>query len=102
VEVEETADVDGPLPVLGVHFLWDIGANLWFEGLAQVFALEIDEYDGGLADYKIGITWFPWRHVGIGVGYNSFIARLDVREDDFHGRLRLGYRGPLAYLSVGF
>ena len=101
-EVEEVADANGPLPVIGVHFLWNIGGNFYFDGLAQFFFAEFDNYDGSLEDYKIGVTWFPLRNVGIGVGYNEFVTRLKVDKDDFTGRLRLGYGGPLAFFTVGF
>ena len=40
--------------------------------------------------------------VGIGVGYNEFVTRLDIEKDSFNGRLRVGYGGPLAYVTVGF
>ncbi len=101
-EVEEVAEGDGPLPVLGVHFLWNIGHNFYFEGLAQFFFAEVDNYDGSLEDYKISVTWMPLKNVGIGVGYNQFVTRLDVDKSSFTGRLRVEYGGPMAFLTVGF
>jgi hypothetical protein len=101
-ETEEVADGDGPLPVLGVHYFWHMGSNFYFEGLAQFFFAKVDNYDGSLEDYKIGVTWFPLKNVGVGVGYNEFITRLDVDKGSFTGRLKLQYGGPLAYFTVGF
>lgn len=102
VDVEEVADGDGPLPVLGLHLLWNIGSNFYFDGLAQFFSARIDNYDGRLEDYKVGVTWFPLRNVGVGVGYNRFVTRLDIDKSAFTGRLKLQYGGPLAYVTVGF
>jgi hypothetical protein len=102
VATEEVADGDGPLPVLGVHYLWHMGHDFYFEGLAQFFFAEIDNYDGSLEDYKIGVTWFPWRNVGVGVAYNQFVTRLDVEKDAFTGRFKLQYGGPMAFITVGF
>jgi hypothetical protein len=101
-EAEEVAEGDGPLPVLGVHYLWHMGNNFYFEGLAQFFFAEVDNYDGSLEDYKIGVTWFPWDNVGIGIAYNEFVTRLDIEKDSFSGRLKVGYGGPLVYITVGF
>jgi hypothetical protein len=101
-QTEEVADGDGPLPVLGIHYLWHMGNNFYFEGLGQFFFAEIDNYDGSLEDYKIGVTWFPWRNVGVGLAYNQFVTRLDVEKDRFTGRLKLQYGGPMAYITVGF
>jgi hypothetical protein len=101
-EVEEVAEGDGPLPVIGVHYFWHMGNNFYLDAQAQFFFLEIDNYDGSLQDYKLGVTWFPWNNVGIGIGYNEFVTRLDIEKDSFNGRLRVGYGGPLAYVTVGF
>jgi hypothetical protein len=79
-----------------------MGNNFYLDAQAQFFFLEIDNYDGSLQDYKLGVTWFPWNNVGIGIGYNEFVTRLDIEKDSFNGRLRVGYGGPLAYVTVGF
>lgn len=101
-EVEEVAEGDGPLPVVGVHFLWNMGANFYFDGLAQFFFAEIDNYDGSLQDYKVTVTWFPLKNFGVGVGFNQFVTRLSVDKDSFTGRMRVKYGGPLAFFTVGF
>lgn len=82
--------------------LWNMGANFYLDALAQFFYIQFDNYDGRLYDYKAGVTWFPARTFGVGLAYNSFVTRLDVEKNDFTGRLRMGYRGPMAYVTVGF
>jgi len=101
-QLAETADGNGPLPVLGLHLLWDMGAHFYLEGLVQFFALEYDNYDGSLEDYKLGVTWFPTTNFGLGIAYNKFASRLDVTDDDFTGKLRIEYGGPMAYVTVAF
>jgi hypothetical protein len=102
VDTVEVAEGDGPLPVLGVRVLWQIGGDFYLDGLAQFFFAEIDNYDGNLQDYKLGVTWFPFRNVGFGVAYNEFVTRLDVEKEAFTGRLKLKYGGPMAFFTVGF
>jgi hypothetical protein len=100
--LKKVATGDGPLPVLGLHFLWNMGGHFYFDGLGQFFFAEIDNYKGHLEDFKAGVTWFPVRNVGIGVGYNKLVTRLDINKSSFNGRLKLQYGGPQAYFTVGF
>jgi hypothetical protein len=102
VSVKEVGVADGPLPVLGVHFLWDMGHNFYFVGLAQYFVASVDNYDGHVEDYKAAVTWMPWQNVGLGVAYNRFATRLNVQNNSFDGQLKLTYDGPVAYITVGF
>lgn len=101
-EAEETGEANGPLPVIGVRVFWDMGANFYLDGLAQFFAVEYEEFDGSLSDFKLGVTWYPFEHFGIGIGYNDFTSRLDVQGQAFEGKLRLGYGGPMAWITAGF
>lgn len=102
VATAKDGSVTGPLPVFGFHALWNMGHDFYFDGLAQFFYIAFDNYDGRLYDYKIAVTWFPVRNVGIGIAYNQFVTRLDVDKEDFTGHLRVGYGGPLAFVTVGF
>lgn len=102
VDAKEVGEADGPLPVLGLHYLWDMTHNVYFDGLAQYFVASVDSYQGHVEDYKVSVTWMPWRNVGFGVAYNRFVTRLDVDKSSFNGRLKLTYDGPVAFITVGF
>jgi hypothetical protein len=101
-EAEEEASTTGPLPVLGFRALWNIGNNFYLDGLAQFFYIKFNDFDGRLSDYKLGVTWFPTRNFGVGVAYNEFVTRVEIDKGDFNGKLRLGYGGPIAFVTVGF
>lgn len=96
------ADLDAPLPVIGLHGTWGLGHDLWLDATAQYFSLSIDEYSGSLQDYRIGLTWQPKSWVGIGVGYNLFSVDVDVDTSGFKGTLDWQYDGPIIYYSVMF
>lgn len=96
------ASVDVPLPVFGGHLLWRIGGDFYLDGLAQWFALSIDEYDGGLVNYRGTLTWQPRRRLGIGLGYDYFKTDVDVSKQGFDGALDWSYSGPQLFLNVGF
>ena len=96
------ADLNAPLPVIGLHGTWGLGHNLWLDGTAQFFSLSIDEYDGSLQDYRIGLVWQPKSWAGIGIGYNRFAVDVDVDTSGFKGALDWTYQGPIIYYSVMF
>lgn len=100
--VRSEARGDGPLPVLGLRTLWNMGGDWYLDAHAQFLALSIDEYEGHVSDYKVAVLWQPLRHMGVGVAYNDFRTRLDADADRFEGRLRFEYAGPLAFVTFAF
>ncbi len=102
VDLEESADGDGPLPVVGLRGTWAFSDKFYIDGHAQFFALKFDQYDGNLQDYKISFNWQPLRHFGVGVGYNAFSTHVDVDDDYFNGKLRFDYDGPLLFITGAF
>jgi hypothetical protein len=94
--------VTGPLPVLGFHALWDMGHDFYFDGLVQFFYISFDNFDGSITDGKVTVTWMPWRNVGFGVGWNSFKTRVDISKNDFDGKIKFGYNGAMAFVTVAF
>lgn len=96
------ADLNAPLPVIGLHGIWGVGHNLWLDATAQFFSLSIDEYSGSLQDYRVGLTWQPKSWVGVGIGYNLFSVDVDVDTSSFKGTLDWQYDGPIIYYSVLF
>lgn len=101
-DLDNSASVDAPLPVIGMRGMWDLTHNFWFDATAQFFALSIDEYDGSLQDYRVLFTWQPRKWAGIGVGYSQFTVDVDVDKDSFNGSLDWTYRGPMIYYSASF
>jgi hypothetical protein len=96
------ADLDAPLPVIGLHGTWGLGYDLWLDATAQFFSLSIDEYSGNLQDYRVGLTWQPRSWVGVGIGYNVFKVDVDVDTSGFKGALDWKYDGPMIFYSVMF
>jgi len=96
------ADLDAPLPVIGLHGTWGLGHDLWLDATAQFFSLSINQYSGNLQDYRVGLLWQPKSWVGIGVGYNVFKVDVDVDTSGFKGALDWKYDGPMIFYSVMF
>jgi hypothetical protein len=94
--------VEAPLPVLGVRGMWRLGERVFLDAQAQYFSLAIDDIKGSLYNYRAALVWQPTRRVGLGVGYDAFGVDVDLRQDDFRGKVDWIYRGPQAFVSVAF
>jgi hypothetical protein len=56
------ADVDGPLPVLGVHYVWEFHPRWSLDAMFQFFALKYQQYDGNLQDYNASVFYMGLLH----------------------------------------
>lgn len=101
-DIDNSASVDAPLPVIGLRGMWNLSHNFWLDATAQFFALSIDDYDGNLQDYRLLLTWQPKKWAGVGVGYSRFSVDVDVDKTDFDGSLDWTYSGPIIYYSASF
>jgi hypothetical protein len=94
--------VDAPLPVVGLRGMWRLGGQVYLDAQAQYFSLAIDDIKGSLYNYRAAIIWQPTRRVGLGAGYDAFGVDVDLRQDDFRGKVDWVYRGPQLFVSVAF
>jgi hypothetical protein len=102
LSLERAVNANGPLPVIGARGTWRLSKRFYLDGQAQFFRISLDPYDGRLEDYTFSIVWQAFKHVGLGVGYNQFVTRLDVSDDRFDGRLRWEYDGMRIFLTGSF
>ena len=102
VSLANTANADGPLPVIGLRGVWRFAEHVHLDGQMQFFRFSIDPYDGRLEDYNIALVWMPLKRLGLGVGYNGFVTRVNVNADRFDGRLRWHYGGARVFASFSF
>ena len=100
--VDREASLGAPLPVIGLHGTWQLPYQISIDASALFFSLSIDEYDGSLQNYRIGVTWQPRKWLGVGVGYDQFSVDADVDKGSFKGSLDWTYKGPMIYYSVVF
>lgn len=96
------ANVDLPLPVLGLRAQWALPYDLSLDLSGQWFSLSIDQYSGNLQDYRATLTWQPNKWLGLGLGFDWFQAHGDVDKGNFNGNLDWSFQGPMAYYSVSF
>jgi hypothetical protein len=96
------SSLPAPLPVIGLRGAWAVSPQWVLDASAQLFKLNVDGYDGNWSNFRLGATWMFSRHMGVGLGYNRFVTRVDVDRSNFNGSLKLGYSGMQAYLTGSF
>lgn len=103
-DISQRANVDAPLPVVGLQGLWKLPHNFWLGASGQYFQANIDQYSGNLQDYRAMVTWQPNRWAGVGVGYDWFKVSVDVSGSgsNLNGSLDWEIKGPMIFYSVSF
>lgn len=104
---EAAADTLAPLPTIGLYGFYAFSPRWLMQGRVDYFALEYQEYSGGLLNLNVGLEFQLAKHVGLGAGYRyvdlEFTAdkTLSVGSagDDFSGEFTYHYSGPTLYLS---
>jgi hypothetical protein len=102
VAAETTAEANGPLPVIGMHGVWRLGEQWYFDAGAQFFRINFSPYDGRISDYTASFVWQASKHFGIGGGWNSFVTKVDVNGNRFNGSLRWAYGGARIFATASF
>jgi hypothetical protein len=102
LELSRDANASGPLPVIGFRGIWRFHPNFYLDAQAQFFKISLDPYDGRLDDYTASVVWTPFKHFGLGVGYNEFVTHVDVSADRFNGNLRWRYGGARIFVTASF
>jgi hypothetical protein len=96
------ADVDGPLPVLGVHYVWEFYPRWSLDAMFQFFALKYQQYDGNLQDYNATVYYMPWKNFGFGVGWNEFRTSVNVDNAGYDGNLAWRYGGVRLFFKASY
>ncbi len=102
LELDRSVDADGPLPVIGLRGIWRLNDDWYVDGQAQFFKISMEPYGGRIEDYAASLVWMPWKHFGIGAGYNHFVTRVDVSSDRFNGDMRWTYGGARVFVTASF
>jgi hypothetical protein len=96
------ADVNGPLPVLGVHYVWEFYPRWSLDAMFEFFALKFDQYDGNLQDYTATVFYMPWKNFGFGAGWNEFRTSLSINNSAYDGNLNWTYGGVRLFFRASF
>lgn len=96
------ADVNGPLPVFGLHYVWRFAPHWNLDAMAQVFALKFNQFDGNLQDYTASVIYMPWNNFGFGAGWNEFVTHVNVDSSSYSGNLYWRYGGARLFFRLAY
>lgn len=96
------ADVTGPLPVIGVHYVWEFYPRWSLDAMFQFFALKYQQYDGNLQDYTATVYYMPWKNFGFGAGWNEFRTNVNIYNASYDGNLTWRYGGLRLFFKASY
>lgn len=97
-----------PLPVLGLHFQWNLTAELHLIAGSEAFyvALEdvgsLDEIEGYLTDTRVTLEWDLLDPLTFGIGWNLFTSSVDLEQSRLELDFDYRYQGVLFYAGLNF
>ena len=102
VQESARANVNGPLPVIGLHYIWEFYPRWSLDAMLQFFALKYEQYDGNLQDYNATVYYMPWKNFGFGLGWNEFRTSLTIDNASYDGHLNWRYGGARLFFKASY
>jgi hypothetical protein len=90
------------LPNVGGWYFYSPSRNWLLHGRVDWISANIGDYDGGLWNASAGVSYQAWRHVGFDLSWQYFDLHLKVDSDDWKGRTKMTYSGPVLALVFGW
>jgi hypothetical protein len=105
LDEEGSEKFTAPLPVFGLRMDVALTPKWFIRSGAQVFYLEYDNFAGSILEFRTALEYNPWKHVGIGVGFDTFGLRLEADGEewpgiDLKGNVEFNYAGVQLYLRL--
>ena len=105
----EGADTTLPLPALALRGEFQLVPKLFLNASIDAMYLEIDDFRGSLLDVNVALEYRPWKHFGLGVGYNGLSVNVEAEDDsssypgaNFFGTVDVRFSGLLLYGKWSF
>lgn len=100
-QVERT-DATAPLPLLTLDVNYMLSQNWRVGAYFKYLALEIGEYKGKFTNLRAKLEYYPYKHVGFGLGIDHFDMEISANKTEFKGRLDWRYTGAQIYTTIRF
>lgn len=102
-ETEGSEKFTAPLPVLGLRMDFALTPQWFIRTGSQVFYVEYENSTGFVLEFKTAVDYHPWKHVGIGLGFDTLGIQLEAEGEDwpgvdFRGNVDFKYNGLQLYL----
>lgn len=74
----ESASIDVPLPVVGLHLAARLGERVVLRGHLKLFDASYEDYDGTYSEFQASLEFRVWNSLSLGAGI--FVAELDAED----------------------
>ncbi len=104
-EVVESGDVEGPVPMLGLHGAWWLGDRFRLSAAGRYLDIDdLDGWSGSALDLSARFDWFFLDNVGVGAGWASTEIEAENTEPDDDGltRAESAFDGLRVGLTLAF
>jgi hypothetical protein len=99
-ETKEAASLPAPLPVVGIHFRYQITPRWRFAGYTQHFMLAIGGVEGSFSDTRFTFAHHTFKNVGFGFGWNRIDLDVEADTSDYLGAFDTRLDGLQAFVSI--
>jgi hypothetical protein len=100
--ISDSADVNFPLPTVGVRASAAFAPNWRVTGFGQFLKLKIGDYDGSILNGSVAVEWAFLRQAYAGLGYNYYKYKLTAEKENAHGKFDFRFDGPALYVGWAF
>ncbi len=102
IDLKSDFGFTAPLPDLGIWGGYVIAPRWSINGEVSYLSLKVDNVDGRLINYNIGVMYEVLKNFTLTLGYTGLNFRVDVDKDKYKGFFKWGYNGPSLVAAFAF
>lgn len=96
----EAVAAAAPLPNIGAWYRYSLSPRWAFRARADWFSAAVDEYDGTLVNWQVGVNYKLFPNAGLGLAYNAIDLDVGIDNRRWYGNADLSFDGPFAFVSI--
>lgn len=105
--IDEAAKFIAPLPVFGIHNIIFITPKILLKQNLEILYMNTANFQGSISDLNVYVEYNPLKHLGLGVGFNSFNFHFSTTQEfedifELKGSIGTGFSGFLLYARYYF
>lgn len=108
VEIEDIGESEGAAsvrervdaPVVGVAVRHAFNQRWRWFATTRLIYLDLGKLEGYAYTARVGVEWFPTRHLGLELQYGQSAWNAEKAKGAFNGELEVGFRGPQLLLKL--
>jgi hypothetical protein len=102
LDEQTSVKATAPLPLLGIHGSYALSDKWRLVAGVETLRVALDNFEGFVIDTNLNVEHDTWKHIGWGVGFNSFrlAAEIEDKNSDLTANVNYGYSGVMLYLRA--